>query len=126
MKKMMISVLVGTMLTGIAFADGKVKADHFVNGGKAMVVSTNGTAEKMIVTGTFTNGQALVSWPVAFGSAPAGVSLTWADDMTGGKLLGGSNAMGFSSMTVTSFVPKIALPIDIATNVFFMIVAPVP
>ncbi|MCF7853638.1 MAG: hypothetical protein K9N51_02480 [Candidatus Pacebacteria bacterium] len=123
---MMISVLVGTMLTGIAFADGKVKATHFVQNGKAMVVSTNGTAEMMIVTGTFTNGQLQVSWPVAFGSAPTGVSMTWMDDMTGGKLLGGSNAMGFSSMTVTSFLPKIALPLDIATNVFYMIVAPAP
>ena len=125
MKKLMISVLASTMLAGFALADGKVKADHFVNGGKAIVVSTNGTAEKMIVYGTFTNGQAQVSWPVAFGSAPSGVSMTWADDMTG-KALGGSNALGFISMTVTSFVPKITLPIDIATNVFYMIVAPAP
>jgi hypothetical protein len=125
MKKLMVSILAMATCAGIAMADGKVKATHFVNNGKALVLSTNATAEVMIVSGTFTNGQALVSWPTAFASAPSGVAITWADDMTG-KALGGSNALGFASMTVTSFVPKVNLPVNIATNLYYIIVAPAP
>jgi hypothetical protein len=123
-KKMMISVLVGTMLAGFAFADGKVKATTFVNNGKNVAVSASNQTT-MVVSGSFTNGTATVSWAPVFSSAPQ-VILMWNEDVTQAGLVT-SNALGVINVTTGGFAPKVRAPVAATwTNISYIAIGTAP